>query len=118
MKSFRCFRTGGVWRDWGVDGIGKWCETGAPGGGVLPGRAWQPAGEVHCPSWRRRLFRSLRLGAKTPMVTYKQRPFETTKSASYRAIFELSEVNVAVYLGKLSEGDRRGPATAIAVVHG
>src|SRR5882724_318655 len=41
---------------------------------------------------------------KTPVVTYKDRPFESTKSAAYRAVFEVSPVNIAVYLGKASSG--------------
>src|SRR5262245_28718970 len=43
-------------------------------------------------------------GTKTPLVTYKERPFEATKSPAYRALFEASEVNIAVYLGKASGG--------------
>jgi putative DNA primase/helicase len=43
-------------------------------------------------------------GTKTPLVTYKERPFEATKSPAYRAVFEASEVNIAVYLGVASGG--------------
>src|SRR5215472_12180399 len=37
------------------------------------------------------------------MVTYKERPFQNTKS-TYRALFAAQEVNVAVYLSKASGG--------------
>src|SRR5437899_12221488 len=43
-------------------------------------------------------------GTKKPLVTYVERPFEATKSEAYRAIFEVQEVNVAVYLGRASGG--------------
>src|SRR5688572_21634387 len=43
-------------------------------------------------------------GTKAPLVTYKERPFEATKSPAYRAVFEASDVNIAVYLGKASGG--------------
>src|SRR5262245_4931269 len=43
-------------------------------------------------------------GTKKPLVTYVERPFESTKTAAYRAIFDVQEVNVAVYLGKASGG--------------
>src|SRR5262245_8937927 len=43
-------------------------------------------------------------GTKKPLVTYVERPFESTQTAAYRAIFEVQEVNVAVYLGKASGG--------------
>jgi len=41
---------------------------------------------------------------KRPLVTYVERPFEGTKTAAYRALFEVQDVNVAVYLGKASSG--------------
>src|SRR5262245_40188465 len=43
-------------------------------------------------------------GTKKPLVTYVERPFESTKTTAYRALFEVQEVNVAVYLGKASGG--------------
>src|SRR5512141_1148459 len=43
-------------------------------------------------------------GTKKPLVTYVERPFEGTKSEAYRALFEVQEVNIAVYLGKASGG--------------
>src|SRR5438105_2570400 len=43
-------------------------------------------------------------GTKKPLVTYVERPFEATKTEAYRALFEVQEVNVAVYLGKASGG--------------
>ena len=43
-------------------------------------------------------------GTKKPLVTYVERPFESTKTAAYRAVFEVQDVNVAVYLGKASGG--------------
>src|SRR5438876_904346 len=43
-------------------------------------------------------------GTKKPLVTYVERPFESTKTEAYRAIFSVQEVNVAVYLGKASGG--------------
>src|SRR6185436_11950972 len=43
-------------------------------------------------------------GTKKPLVTYVERPFEATKTEAYRAIFNVQEVNVAVYLGKASGG--------------
>jgi hypothetical protein len=43
-------------------------------------------------------------GTKRPLVTYFERPFDATKSEAYRALFEVQEVNVAVYLGKASGG--------------
>src|SRR6266478_432281 len=43
-------------------------------------------------------------GTKKPLVTYVERPFESTKTEAYRAVFEVQEVNVAVYLGKASGG--------------
>ena len=38
-------------------------------------------------------------GTKKPKVTYVERPFESTKSDAYRAIFVAGETNIAVYLG-------------------
>src|SRR6266850_1551234 len=43
-------------------------------------------------------------GTKKPLVTYVERPFEATKTEAYRALFEVQDVNVAVYLGKASGG--------------
>src|SRR5206468_8801682 len=43
-------------------------------------------------------------GTKKPLVTYVERPFESTKTEAYRAVFSVQEVNVAVYLGKASGG--------------
>src|SRR5262245_47412506 len=43
-------------------------------------------------------------GTKKPLVTYVERPFEATKTEAYRALFEVQEVNVAVYLGRASGG--------------
>src|SRR5438552_6574068 len=43
-------------------------------------------------------------GTKKPLVTYVERPFEATKTEAYRAVFDVQEVNVAVYLGKASGG--------------
>ena len=43
-------------------------------------------------------------GTKKPLVTYVERPFESTKTEAYRAIFSVQGVNVAVYLGKASGG--------------
>jgi hypothetical protein len=40
------------------------------------------------------------LGTKTPLVTYKERPFEPMKSPAYRAVFEAPDVNIAIYLGE------------------
>jgi hypothetical protein len=45
-------------------------------------------------------------GTKRPLVTYVERPFESTKTEAYRAIFSVQEVNVAVYLGNASGGLR------------
>lgn len=36
-------------------------------------------------------------GTKRPLVTYVERAFESTKTTAYRALFEVQEVNVAVY---------------------
>ena len=43
-------------------------------------------------------------GTKAPLLTYVERPFEGTKSAAYRAVFDVTETNIAVYLGKASGG--------------
>jgi phage/plasmid-associated DNA primase len=43
-------------------------------------------------------------GTKTPLVTYKDRPFEGTQTVPYRAIFEAQPTNISVYLGKASGG--------------
>src|ERR1043166_2624701 len=62
-------------------------------------------------------------GTKRPLVTYVERPFESTKSEAYRAIFGLQDVNVAVYLGKASGGlcaidfDRDEDLTAFLAVN-
>jgi P4 family phage/plasmid primase-like protien len=62
-------------------------------------------------------------GTKKPLVTYVERPFEATKSEAYRALFEVQEVNVAVYLGKASGGlcaidfDRDEDLTAFLAVN-
>jgi P4 family phage/plasmid primase-like protien len=42
-------------------------------------------------------------GTKTPLVKYVERPFASTQSAAYRALFT-GETNIAVYLGKASGG--------------
>lgn len=43
-------------------------------------------------------------GSKEPLLTYKDRPFAGTKTPAYRAVFEATPVNIAVYLGKASGG--------------
>jgi phage/plasmid-associated DNA primase len=43
-------------------------------------------------------------GTKKPLVTYTDRPFESTRSDAYRAVLNGSETNIAVYLGKASAG--------------
>lgn len=43
-------------------------------------------------------------GTKKPLLTYVERPFEATKTVPYRAVFEVQDVNIAVYLGKASSG--------------
>ena len=43
-------------------------------------------------------------GSKAPLVTYKDRPFAGTQTPAYRAIFEATPVNIAVFLGKASGG--------------
>jgi hypothetical protein len=62
-------------------------------------------------------------GTKKPLVTYVEPPFEATKTEAYRALFEVQEVNVAVYLGKASGGlcaidfDRDEDLTAFLAVN-
>lgn len=43
-------------------------------------------------------------GTKKPLVTYAKQPFEGTKTPAYRAVFDATETNIAVYLGKASGG--------------
>ena len=43
-------------------------------------------------------------GTKKPLVTYTERPFDATKTDAYRAVLNLPQVNLAVYLGKASGG--------------
>jgi putative DNA primase/helicase len=43
-------------------------------------------------------------GTKKPVLTYVERPFASTKSDAYRAVFDAEPTNVAVYLGKASGG--------------
>ena len=43
-------------------------------------------------------------GTKVPLVTYVERPFEGTRTPAYRAVFDATETNIAVYLGKASGG--------------
>jgi P4 family phage/plasmid primase-like protien len=43
-------------------------------------------------------------GTKKPMVTYVERPFASTQSEAYRAMFVPGQTNIAVYLGKASGG--------------
>ncbi len=43
-------------------------------------------------------------GTKTPIVTYKDRPFEGTKSEAYQALFNFEPTNIAIYLGRASNG--------------
>jgi P4 family phage/plasmid primase-like protien len=43
-------------------------------------------------------------GTKKPLVTYTERPFAATKSDAYRAVLNLPQTNLAVYLGKASGG--------------
>jgi putative DNA primase/helicase len=43
-------------------------------------------------------------GSKVPKLTYVERPFEGTKSAAYRAVFDAEPTNIAVYLGEPSGG--------------
>jgi phage/plasmid-associated DNA primase len=62
-------------------------------------------------------------GTKRPLVTYVERPFESTKTEAYRAVFSVQEVNVAVYLGGASGGlcaidfDRDEDLTAFLAVN-
>lgn len=42
-------------------------------------------------------------GTKKPLLTYVERPFESTKGDAYRTMFK-EETNIAVYLGKASGG--------------
>ena len=41
-------------------------------------------------------------GTKKPLLTYVERPFESTKGEAYRAVLANAETNIAVYLGKAS----------------
>ncbi len=43
-------------------------------------------------------------GTKVPLVTYVERPFEGTRTPAYRAVFDSTETNIAVYLGQASGG--------------
>ena len=43
-------------------------------------------------------------GTKEPLVTYVERPFAGTKTPAYRAVFDATETNIAVYLGRASGG--------------
>ncbi len=43
-------------------------------------------------------------GTKTPIVTYKHRPFEGTKTEAYKALFDSEPTNIAIYLGRASNG--------------
>ncbi len=43
-------------------------------------------------------------GTKTPILTYKERPLEGTKTDAYKAVFDAQPTNIAVYLGKASDG--------------
>lgn len=43
-------------------------------------------------------------GTKSPIVTYKDRPFEGTKTPAYLAVLDADETNIAVYLGHASGG--------------
>ncbi len=43
-------------------------------------------------------------GTKKPVLTYVERPFASTKSDAYRAVFDAEPTNIAVYLGKASGG--------------
>lgn len=62
-------------------------------------------------------------GTKKPLVTYTDRPFESTRSDAYRAVLNGSETNIAVYLGKASGGlcaidfDRDEDMTAFLAVN-
>ena len=63
----------------------------------LPGRLASLLGEDV-------FFVPCRVGDEETVVTYVERPLEATKTEAYRALFEVQEVNVAVYLGKASGG--------------
>jgi P4 family phage/plasmid primase-like protien len=62
-------------------------------------------------------------GTKKPLLTYTERPFESTKSEAYRAVFDVDQTNIAVYLGKPSGGlcaidfDRDEDLTAFLAVN-
>ena len=43
-------------------------------------------------------------GTKKPLLTYVERPFESTKTDAYRAVFAETKSNIAVYLGQASGG--------------
>jgi P4 family phage/plasmid primase-like protien len=43
-------------------------------------------------------------GTKKPILTYVERPFESTKSDAYRAVLEQPDTNIAIYLGQSSGG--------------
>lgn len=43
-------------------------------------------------------------GTKKPLVTYTERPFQATKTDAYRAVLNLPQTNLAVYLGQASGG--------------
>ena len=43
-------------------------------------------------------------GTKEPLITYVERPFEGTRTPAYRAVFDATETNIAVYLGQASGG--------------
>jgi P4 family phage/plasmid primase-like protien len=43
-------------------------------------------------------------GTKKPLLTYTERPFESTKTDAYRAVFDVEQTNIAVYLGQASGG--------------
>lgn len=43
-------------------------------------------------------------GTKKPLLTYTERPFEATKTDAYRAVFDVEQTNIAVYLGEASGG--------------
>ena len=43
-------------------------------------------------------------GSKKPLVTYVDRPFESTKETAYKDVFDNQNANIAVYLGEASGG--------------
>jgi P4 family phage/plasmid primase-like protien len=49
-------------------------------------------------------FVPCRWGTKKPLQNYVERPFASTKSDHYRAVFHVEPTNIAVYLGKASGG--------------